>query len=149
MNADWTERRIGYRTRHGLYMLRPMANDYAPVFMDIDLSTREANYRLVVDRFSGDTQDMNLLYVGDRLVRWLKDRNLPDVIKSKLAMVDAIDTEWESRARSRPVLQPYNCPHNKLLEVGWRVSKCMYTVIVPERIIVSLRGEPLSKEKQE
>ena len=85
MNADWTENRIGRRMPRGLYMLRPTANDFAPVFMDMEPSTGFTTYRLVIDRFSGDKRDMNVVYLGDRLVRWMHDSRLPDTIKSKVA----------------------------------------------------------------
>lgn len=149
MNADWTENRIGRRMPRGLYMLRPTANDFAPVFMDMEPSTGFANYRLVIDRFSGDKRDMNIVYLGDRLVRWMHDSRLPDTIKSKLAMVEAMDSDWRERVGSIHTRQPYKCPSPKLVDVGWRVSKDMYTVIIPEQTIVSLKGEPLGKEIQE
>jgi hypothetical protein len=149
MNADWTENRIGRRMPRGLYMLRPTANDFAPVFMDMEPSTGFTTYRLVIDRFSGDKRDMNVVYLGDRLVRWMHDSRLPDTIKSKLAMVEAMDNEWKKRVVPGHVRQPYVCPSPKLVDVGWRVSKDMYTVIIPEQTIVSLKGEPMSKETQE
>lgn len=148
MNADWTENRIGRRMPRGLYMLRPTANDFAPVFMDMEPSTGFTTYRLVIDRFSGDKRDMNVVYLGDRLVRWMHDSRLPDTIKSKLAMVEAMDSEWKERVGSIHTRQPYACPSPKLVDVGWRVSKDMYTVIIPEQTIVSLKGEPMSKETQ-
>jgi hypothetical protein len=150
MNGDFREHRIGRRMPRGLYMLRPMSNDYAPVFMQCIDGVHY--YRLVVSRRSGEDREHNLIYVGDRLVRWMHNTRLPDIIKSKLAMVDAVDTDWKARM-SRSSLPPgshaaYRCPDRDLIEVGWRVDEDMYTVIVPEETIDSLRGEPIDKEKR-
>lgn len=150
MNGDFRESRIGRRMPHGLYMLRPMSNDFAPVYMESNNGVHY--YRLVVSRRSGEDREHNLIYVGDRLCRWMHNTRLPDIIKSKLAMVDAIDTDWKTRM-SRSSLPPgahaaYRCPDKSLIEVGWRVDEDMYTIIVPEETIDSLRGEPIDKEKR-
>jgi len=146
MNGDFREHRIGRRMPRGLYMLRPTANDFAPVFIH---NIGGINYyRLIVSRRSGEDREHNLIYVGDRLCRWMHNSRLPETIKSKLAMVDAMDTKWRNRPSNAYASAHYHCPDNDLIEVGWRFGTDMYTVIVPEQTIDSLRGEPVDKEKR-
>jgi hypothetical protein len=145
MNGDFTERRVGRRKSRNIYMLREMVNDYAPVYMEYDPETKQTMYRLVLERFAGDDKEHNLIYLGDRLCRWVHNCHLPRVIRTRLAMIDVIDVEWNQRYELRGrSATPYQCPDNsKFGQLGWRVTNTMYTVIVPESLINSLRGESL------
>lgn len=147
--GDFREHRVGRRLPRGLYMLRPTANEYAPVFMTLDTTKGIEMYRLVISRRSGEDRDMNLIYLGDRLCRWMHDSRLPETIKGKLAIIDVVDTDWkERRLRASYSPNPYTPPSNELAEVGWRFDKDMYTLIVPIQTIDSLRGESIDKENQ-
>ena len=145
MKGDFRENRIGRRMPRGLYMLRATANDYAPVYLQTIGGINY--YRLVISRRSGEDRDHNLIYLGDRLCRWMHDSRLPETIRSKIAMVEVIDKDWQSRKQlACTTTAAYKPPSKEFYDVGWRVTEDMYTLIVPEQTIDSLKGEPIHKE---
>jgi hypothetical protein len=135
------ERRLGRRVRGNLYMLRAEQNDFAPVSVGND-------YRLIMAVGSGKDGSMNVIYIGDRLCRYLPDDQLPDIIKERLVMVRVVDTGWKARSRFTNSVHLFTCPSDKLANIGWRLNEDRFCIIVPRETIVSLRGEVVVKEPQ-
>lgn len=101
------------------------------------------------------------VWVGDGMIRYMTQKELPDDIAKKLAMVIAYDDgknipdyfkgdvqlPLDSRLPDFRVTQFYVMPewYDKNYEdIGWRINENYFCLVVPKSIIVSLRGEVLN-----
>lgn len=88
------------------------------------------------------------VYVSDDLVRHYDERTLPDVLKTKMAMIlaspqpDLIPEEHLQR------LQVYIVTMPELGLVGWRSSETWFCLVLDRLTLNSLKGGTLNKETQ-
>jgi hypothetical protein len=92
--------------------------------------------------------DGYIVYVGDKMVRHYNDDTLPNVLKTKLAMILAspqnfIDDHAVDQLR---VYQNLYAP--ELDEVGWRVSQSYFCLVLDRDTLTSLKhGELNGKDE--
>ena len=84
------------------------------------------------------------IYVGEDFVRILKEEDLPDIFKVRLAMIRAATKDPLS---SDPILvaKAYEHPReSQLYEIGWQVCEGLYVVVVPTKDLTYLRNSQYS-----
>lgn len=83
------------------------------------------------------------VYVGDNFIRLYTEDDLPDIIKSRIAMVKAATVKIpDSYLTSENIGQIYTGdPMSPMYEIGWQVSKELFVVVIPSRDLTYLRGE--------
>lgn len=85
------------------------------------------------------------VYVGDNFIRFYEEHDLPDIIKSRIAMIKA-------NAKGEPVSSYYHTPlsikdiydgdrNSPMFEIGWWVAKELFVVVIPTKDLTYLRGE--------
>ena len=80
------------------------------------------------------------IYVGEDFVRILKEEDLPDIFKVRLAMIRAA-TDSNSLSNS-PILiaKAYEHPReSQLFEIGWQVCEGLYVIVIPTKDLTYLR----------
>jgi hypothetical protein len=86
------------------------------------------------------------IHVGDCMIRMLPLSELPDHIRTKLAMIHAWNWQkndgqyigaW-SPMFDFPFLPEYP---EASKDIGWRFSVCEYVLVLPEKVLEELRGE--------
>ena len=80
------------------------------------------------------------VYVGDNFIRFYEEHDLPDIIKSRIAMIRA--------AFSEPTTTEYEIGkvyagdrNSPMFETGWWVAKELFVVVIPTKDLTYLRGE--------
>jgi len=107
--------------------LSPIAHESNPFLYRVPLKRENDGY---------------ILFVADNFVRNFSSENLPDEIKSKLAMIVAAsktDTrDWDV----------YNCdvyvpkhPVNGFSEIGWQISDSFFCICLSVKTLNDLRGK--------
>jgi hypothetical protein len=83
------------------------------------------------------------VYVGDNFIRLYTEDDLPDIIKSRIAMVKAATVKIpDSYLTSENIGQIYTGdPMSPMYEIGWQVSKELFVVVIPSKDLTYLRGE--------
>jgi hypothetical protein len=83
------------------------------------------------------------VYVGDNFIRLYSEDDLPDIIKSRIAMVKAATVKIpDSYLTSENIGQIYTGdPMSPMYEIGWQVSKELFVVVIPSKDLTYLRGE--------
>lgn len=85
------------------------------------------------------------VYVGDNFIRFYEEHDLPDIIKSRIAMIKA-------NAKGEPVISYYHTPlsikdiydgdrNSPMFEIGWWVATELFVVVIPTKDLTYLRGE--------
>lgn len=82
------------------------------------------------------------VFVGDKFIRHYKESTLPDAIKSRLTMILASPHQVlkDDEVYKMEIYQPAE-PNPEFSEIGWRASESYFCVILPQKDLVSLRGE--------
>jgi len=111
-------------------------NKFAPVMHP----TLHDHHRVPITYINGNYE----VFVGDSQIRIFNDDSLPDVIKARLAMIKAANTE-------PPTIDPIliakaydHPPDSKMFEIGWQPCEGLYVVVIPTKDLTYLRGEPYS-----
>lgn len=83
------------------------------------------------------------VYVGDNFIRLYSEDDLPDIIKSRIAMVKAATVNIpDTYLTSENIGQIYTGdPMSPMYEIGWQVSKELFVVVIPSKDLTYLRGE--------
>ena len=83
-----------------------------------------------------------MVYVADGLVRRYDEETLPDVLKSKIAMVLAAPQPTALiHENNLQKLHVYiNAGNNEFDDIGWRVSETYFCLIVDRETLESLKG---------
>lgn len=83
------------------------------------------------------------VYVGDNFIRLYTEDDLPDIIKSRIAMVKAATINPpDAYLTSENIGQIYTGdPMSPMYETGWQVSKELFVVVIPSKDLTYLRGE--------
>ena len=83
------------------------------------------------------------VYVGDNFIRLYTEDDLPDIIKSRIAMVKAATVKPpEVYLTSENIGDIYRGdPMSPMYEIGWQVSKELFVVVIPSKDLTYLRGE--------
>jgi hypothetical protein len=85
--------------------------------------------------------DQYAVYVADGLVRYYDEDTLPDILKTKMAMVLAASNH---RLVNEPQMQKmlvYTNPMSRDFdEIGWRVSETYFCLVVDRETLASLKG---------
>ena len=83
------------------------------------------------------------VYVGDNFIRLYTEDDLPDIIKSRIAMVKAATVKPpDAYLTSENIGQIYTGdPMSPMYEIGWQVSKELFVVVIPSKDLTYLRGE--------
>ena len=109
-------------------------NKFAPVMHP----TLHDHHRVPITYINGNYE----VFVGDSQIRIFNDDSLPDVIKARLAMIKAANTE-------PPTVDPIliakaydHPPDSKMFEIGWQPCEGLYVVVIPTKDLTYLRGEP-------
>lgn len=85
------------------------------------------------------------VYVGDNFIRFYDKHDLPDILKSRIAMIRA-------NAMHQPVSSYCDTPlsikevydgdrNSPMFEIGWWVAKDLFVVVIPTKDLTYLRGE--------
>jgi hypothetical protein len=93
----------------------------------------------------GDKYDV---FVSDDLVRHYDERTLPDVLKSKMAMILASPQPNLIPEDRLQKLNVYSVTMPELALVGWRVSDTWFCLALDRLTLNSLKGGTLTKEKE-
>jgi hypothetical protein len=93
----------------------------------------------------GDKYDV---FVSDDLVRHYDERTLPDVLKSKMAMILASPQPNLIPDERLQKLNVYSVTMPELALVGWRVSDTWFCLALDRLTLNSLKGGTLTKEKE-
>jgi hypothetical protein len=94
----------------------------------------------------GDKYDV---FVSDDLVRHYDERTLPDVLKSKMAMILASPQPNLIPENRLQKLNVYSVTMPELALVGWRVSETWFCLALDRLTLNSLKGGTLTKEKED
>jgi hypothetical protein len=94
----------------------------------------------------GDKYDV---FVSDDLVRHYDERTLPDVLKSKMAMILASPQPNLIPEDRLQKLNVYSVTMPELALVGWRVSETWFCLALDRLTLNSLKGGTLTKEKED
>ena len=82
-----------------------------------------------------------MVYVADGLVRMYDEETLPDVLRTRFAMILATPQPALIDERMLQKLPVYLNAHDpELDEVGWRVSETYFCIIVDRETLESLKG---------
>lgn len=83
------------------------------------------------------------VYVGDNFIRLFSEDDLPDIIKSRIAMVKAATiSPPDTYLTSENIGDIYRGdPMSPMYEIGWQVSKELFVVVIPSKDLTYLRGE--------
>ena len=103
--------------------------------------TLHDHYRVPMAEVDGKFE----IYVGEDVVRILKEEDLPDVFKVRLAMVRAA-TDPTSLSNS-PILiaKAYEHPReSQLFEIGWQVCQGLYVLVIPAKDLTYLKTSDYS-----
>ena len=106
---------------------------------------KEWNLIRVPLRKIGDKYDV---FVSDDLVRHYDERTLPDVLKSKMAMILASPQPNLIPDERLQKLNVYSVTMPELALVGWRVSDTWFCLALDRLTLNSLKGGTLTKEKE-
>lgn len=91
------------------------------------------------------------VWVDTNYTRVYDDNTLPDMIKSKLAMILATPRHEklisDEEVKQNTLLAYMNRHSPDLDEVGWQITGNLFCVVLPTLFLGSLRGEPLTMEK--
>jgi hypothetical protein len=118
-----------------------VVNNYSPVGSPI-----QGHYRVPVCSL----HDLYTVYVGDKFTRVFNSDTLPDEVKVKLTMINALpitnlySEEWVENSP----LHIYTPPKNLTVgyeDVGWRVSETIYCLLLSESCLMSMRGKVENK----
>jgi hypothetical protein len=107
---------------------------------------RDWNLIRVPLRKIGDKYDV---FVSDDLVRHYDERTLPDVLKSKMAMILASPQPNLIPEDRLQKLNVYSVTMPELALVGWRVSDTWFCLALDRLTLNSLKGGTLTKEKED
>jgi hypothetical protein len=88
------------------------------------------------------------VYVSDDLVRHYDEKTLPDVLKSKMAMILASPQPNLIPEDRLQKLDVYSVSMPELALVGWRVSDTWFCLALDRLTLNSLKGGTLTKEKE-
>ena len=84
--------------------------------------------------------DQYIVYVADGFHRIYTDDTLPDVLKSKFAMILASEGGFVRDARIIRMTLYTNTDFPELDEVGWRASETYFCLVVDRLTLESLKG---------
>jgi hypothetical protein len=94
----------------------------------------------------GDKYDV---FVSDDLVRHYDERTLPDVLKSKMAMILASPQPNLIPDERLQKLNVYFVTMPELALVGWRVSETWFCLAIDRLTLNSLKGGTVTKENED
>ena len=81
------------------------------------------------------------VFVGDGMIRIFEEKDLPDILKSRLAMIKAAVI---NPPNEDPIFiaKAYDCPPNsELFEIGWQPCEGLFVVVIPTKDLTCMRGE--------
>jgi hypothetical protein len=81
-----------------------------------------------------------IVYVADGFHRIYTDDTLPDVLKSKFAMILASEGKYMLDSRIIRMTLYTNADFPELDEVGWRASETYFCLVVDRPTLESLKG---------
>ena len=87
--------------------------------------------------------DQYIVYVADGFHRIYTDDTLPDVLKSKFAMILASEGGFVRDARIIRMTLYTNHGSPELDEVGWRASETYFCLVIDRLTLESLKGGTL------
>lgn len=114
-------------------------------------------YRVILhEHQNAESRSEYEVWTGTGVVRFLYPEQMPDEMSSKLAIVKAYSGEggWEEMAFTQSTFQIYigayipTCP-DEYKDIGWRVNKDYYCVVVSSETLNSLRGETINDDSRE
>lgn len=97
------------------------------------------------------TTDEYRMFVGDDLVRYFNGSDLPNEIRSRLAIIRAAGEKYfrdsyVSHTETELTAGFTNaCFPPEFNDIGWQITPppfVWYCVVIPEKLLDSLRGEP-------
>lgn len=93
------------------------------------------------------TERAYLMHVKEGMHRIWTDTNMPDVIKTKLTIILASQTEPPIPDEELDRIDLFiNKGDPELNEIGWRASESMFIIILHDKELRSLWGEDVNKE---
>ena len=111
-------------------------NKFAPIMHP----TLHDHHRVPITYINGHYE----VFVGDNQIRIFTDKDLPDILKSRLAMIKAAKT---SPPTDDPIFiaKAYDHPQDSnMFEIGWQPCEGLYVVVIPTKDLTYLRGENYS-----
>jgi hypothetical protein len=94
--------------------------------------------------------DLYTIYVGDKFTRAFNSDTLPDEVKVKLTMINALPVKHlysEDEIDTQPLYiytQPRALP-TSYEDVGWRVSEYIYCLVLTDSCLMGMRGKVETK----
>jgi len=90
--------------------------------------------------------DLYTIYVGDKFTRVYNSDTLPDEVKVKLTMINAlpIDNLYTEQWVEYNPIYVYMAPESlstTYQDVGWRVTESMYCLVLTEKCLMDMRGK--------
>lgn len=85
--------------------------------------------------------DRYVVYVADGLVRYYDEETLPDLLKTKMAMILAASHhKLESEVRLQKLTVYSNPMGPDFDDIGWRVSETYFCLVVDRETLESMKG---------
>lgn len=91
------------------------------------------------------------MFVHDTLIRYIPEKDLPDEIRMKLAMVMAHKAnipEYHSYASSSTMEVYKNTYPPEFNDIGWRYSKKLYVVVISLGCLKALQGDEIRHDSR-
>lgn len=82
--------------------------------------------------------DVLNIHVGNSMVRMLNLAQLPDHVRSQLAMIHAHD--WSKYPVAYALTHHPQYPE-ELIDIGWMTFPDRYVLVLPKKVLEELRGE--------
>lgn len=85
------------------------------------------------------------IYVGEDFVRIMKEEDLPDIFKVRLAMIRAATDPNSITASPILIAKAYEHPReSQLYEIGWQVCEGLYVIVIPTKDLTYLKTSSYS-----
>jgi hypothetical protein len=117
-----------------------MLGHMSPVVHHKDWNLIRVPLRKIEDKYD--------VFVSDDLVRHYDERTLPDVLKSKMAMILASPQPNLIPDERLQKLNVYSVTMPELALVGWRVSETWFCLAIDRLTLNSLKGGTVTKENE-
>ena len=114
------------------YYMMLMSNTLSPIIHQYNRDL----YRVPLRKVENDYT----MYVGHDYTRKFDENTLPDDVKTKMAMILAVEQQILRDHEVSP-LYLMETRHGDLIDIGWRVSDTWFIVMLHTLLLKELRGE--------
>jgi hypothetical protein len=81
------------------------------------------------------------VFVGDNQIRIYNDDELPDILKSRLAMIKASNKKPPTEDPILIAKAYEHPPDSNMFEIGWQPCEGLFVVVIPTKDLTYMRGK--------